>query len=133
MNCFGSERIAAIENTNMFMPHVEKTAVVTGGGMGSAAGQRRGKGRTVAGNGAEARDEGNLEAAFTDTAGEAGVRDLGALHLLAAGAAAVLERIKVADLADEGAGTDDGKADPEAPDEAAEYGDDFMAKQLWSV
>ena len=29
INCFGSERIAAIEKTMMPIPHVEKMAVVT--------------------------------------------------------------------------------------------------------
>lgn len=29
MNCFGSERMAAIENVQMPIPHVENTAVVT--------------------------------------------------------------------------------------------------------
>jgi hypothetical protein len=54
---------------------------------------------------------------------------LGALHLLSAGAATPLEGVEVADLAEEGAGADDGEADPEAPDEAAEDGDDLVPEE----
>ena len=104
----------------------------------------------MARDGAQTRNERNLEPAVANDAGETRVRQLRPLQLLAARRAAVLERavrvsdmhatpaqtntgghaLEVAELAEEGARGDDAEAGPEPPDEAAEDGDDLMAKEL---
>ena len=104
----------------------------------------------MARDGAQTRNERNLEPAVANDAGETRVRQLRPLQLLAARRAAVLERamrndqhartnrrwtqtehaLEVAELAEEGARGDDAEAGPEAPDEAAEDGDDLVAKEL---
>lgn len=82
----------------------------------------------MAGNGTEPRDKRNLETTRAHATREARVGDLGALHLLATRGAAVLEGIEVANFTQKGARADDGEAGPQTPDEAAENGDDFVAK-----
>jgi hypothetical protein len=107
----------------------------------------------MAGDSAQARYERNLETAIADDAREDAVGDVCSFELLASGAAAPLERaawdrgyerherqrtqtanaLKVADFADESTSCDDCKANPEAPDNAAEDSNDFMAEELDQV
>ena len=91
MNCFGSERNAAAMNTQMFIPHVENTAVVTADVVNLSY-RRRDGARTMAGDGAVPRNERDLEPALAHDAREAGVLQLLLLELLAAGGAAMFER-----------------------------------------
>lgn len=84
--------MAAIENVQMPIPHVENTAVVTMRlSMNGRKGGKRTQ-RTVSGDGTQARDERNLEAALAHDAREARIRQLVLLELLSARRATVLER-----------------------------------------
>ena len=104
----------------------------------------------MAGDGAQTRNERNLEPAVAHNARKTRVRQLRPLQLLAARRTAVLEcamrddqhartnrrwtqtehALEVAELAQESARGDDAEAGPEAPDEAAEDGDDLVPKEL---
>ena len=99
------------------------------------------------GDGGQADDEDDPEAAVAGEAGEGAVVEVGALELGGASAERVQEGVPGADcgglvlkerrarrrgtrtLADEGPRRDDGEADPQPPDHAAQQRDDLVAEQ----
>ena len=61
---------------------------------------------------------------------QAGIREVVLLELAAMAGANALEGVLVADFTQESPGGDDAKADPEAPDDAAENTNDFVTEEL---
>lgn len=83
--------MAAIENVNTPIPHVEKTAVVT---MLKSANEHptERRGRTMSGDSAQSCDQGDLEAPLPNDARQARIGDPGLFKLFSAGGTAILER-----------------------------------------
>jgi hypothetical protein len=69
MNCLGMERMAAIENVMMPMPHVAKTAVVTVRVVRTGFVLKEDRVLTMTGNGTQPGDECYRKATFSDDFG----------------------------------------------------------------
>jgi hypothetical protein len=92
MNCLGNESKAAMENTIIPIPHVEKTAVVTRITISCLSKRVVVSKLTMTGNSAQSRNKSDLEPSIPYNLCQAGVGNLGSFHLLSSGATAVLER-----------------------------------------
>jgi hypothetical protein len=83
MNCLGSDSIAAKLKTTIPIPHVEKTAVVTGH-LSELDRERKEEQLTMPRNCAQTRDQCNLEATIPDDFGQASVGNFLLLEFLSA-------------------------------------------------
>lgn len=75
MNCLGMERIAAIENTIIPIPHVENTAVVTDSSSTTIHTLKIGK-HTMARNSTQPGYQCNLEPTIPNNLGQTSIRDI---------------------------------------------------------
>jgi hypothetical protein len=91
MNCLGMERMAAIENVMMPMPHVAKTAVVTGRIVRIGFILSDDRVLTMTGNGTQSRNECYRKATFSDDFGQTSIRYLVSFQFLTPSTTAIFE------------------------------------------
>jgi hypothetical protein len=132
-NCFGLDRIAAIEKVQIDIPHAENKAVVTGNeSQKEMQGQKVMGKLTMSRDKAQPSDKCDFKSTFAHNPGKASIREFRFLEFFSASTAAVfkgtvhrsvdrtdqgnVDRLEVADFANKCSGCHYGKPDPEPPD-----------------